>query len=205
MIIGNFEDYSKENLISMWLYVLIENTRVKTLLNSAGLSKYTSIGQTTINYRTELKKHINSIKEDLTEDFGFNPIKLIADPNAWVNNNILDTLKFGKTFSTDGEVVQISLSELLQLLRVIDYNCVPENNDFDFRKLNAFTDNTLLPFDYLISFIGGDKTGILTRYFKQTGTYGNMNLTFHYPDFCMSYKDLETKRMIKKNNTKVEL
>lgn len=195
-----FNDYSKENLIAMWLYVIIENTRVKMLLNSAGLSKYTSIGQTTINYRTELKRHINSIKEDLIGDFGFNPVKQIADPEAWVKNEILDTLKFGKIFPSDGEVVQISLSELLQLLRVIDYNCTLENNDFDFRKLNAFTDNTLLPFDYLISFIGGDRTGILTKYFKQTGLFGDMNLTFYYPNFCMSYKDLEIKRIKNKNN-----
>ena len=195
-----FKDYSKENLITLWLYVIIENTRVKMLLNSAGLSKYTSIGQTTINYRTELKRHINSIKEDLIEDFSFNPVKQIADPEAWVKNKILDTLKFGKIFPSNGEVVQISLSELLQLRSVIDYNWTPENNDFDFIKLNTFTDNTLLPFDYLISFIDGDRTGILNKYFKQTGSFGDINLTFYYPNFCMSYKDLEIKRLKNKNN-----
>lgn len=194
MSLAKFEDYSKENLIAMWLYVVLENNRVKMLLNSSGLSKYTSIGQTTINYRSELKKHINSLKEDLMEDFNFNPVKFIANPNEWIKNKTLDTLKFGKIFPTDGEVIQISLSELLQLLRVIDYVCIPETNDFNFQKLNAFTDNTLLPVDYIFEFLAGDKTGILNTYFKQVCTNGDRYITFNYPNFCMSYKDLETKR-----------
>ena len=85
MGLGKIEDYTKDNLIELYLFTANESQEIKQKLNSSGFTKYSTIGLAAINYRKELKKVMEYLRNDLFEDFNFNVVTNIEDPRVWLD------------------------------------------------------------------------------------------------------------------------
>lgn len=63
------QDYTEQNLKECIDFLNQEQTRVKNALNSSGFVKYSPMGILVREYRTNLKKLMFEMMEDLKEDF----------------------------------------------------------------------------------------------------------------------------------------
>lgn len=74
MGLAKIEDYTKDNLVELYLHIEEELARTKLGVNNSGFTKYSIFGSAVIKYRKELKCIRNQLVEDLIEDFGFGKI-----------------------------------------------------------------------------------------------------------------------------------
>lgn len=74
MGLAKIEDYTKDNLVELYLFLEEEIARTKIGVNDSGFTKYSVVGSAVLKYRKELKCIINQVVEDLIEDFGFGKI-----------------------------------------------------------------------------------------------------------------------------------
>ena len=81
MGLAKIEDYTKDNLVELYLHIEEELARTKFGANNSGFTKYSIFGSAVIKYRKELKCIRNQLAEDLIEDFGFNHFE--TDIQAW--------------------------------------------------------------------------------------------------------------------------
>lgn len=181
--LGQFEEYSKRNLIGMWLFATTEQLNIKQRLNDAGFSKYSSVGFITLNHRKELKKLASSIREDLYEDFDFDVTHFIQDPVKWIEYDILNTLVNGKEYKwlDDECCFDITWDELFQLFRVCLISINPNMisvDDFSKKVPSEF-----------ISSVFVNKVENIDKYFE----YG-YNLTFKYDNFNVDINHLNDAR-----------
>ena len=75
------EDYTKDNLVELYLFLEEELERTKIGANSSGFTKYSVVGSAVIKYRKELKYIRGQVANDLIEDFGF--VHFNTDIQAW--------------------------------------------------------------------------------------------------------------------------
>ena len=71
MGLAKIEDYTKDNLVDLYIWLDDEIKRTKLNTNASGFTKYSVIGPAVLKYRKELKYIITQVVEDLIEDFGF--------------------------------------------------------------------------------------------------------------------------------------
>ena len=89
MGLAKIEDYTKDNLVELYLFLEKEIARTKIGVNNSGFTKYSVVGSAVLKYRKELKYIINQVVEDLIEDFGFGKIsfqKEIEEYSAAMEN-----------------------------------------------------------------------------------------------------------------------
>lgn len=71
MGLAKIEDYTKDNLVDLYIWLDDEIKRTKLNTNTSGFTKYSVIGSAVLKYRKELKYIVTQVVEDLIEDFGF--------------------------------------------------------------------------------------------------------------------------------------
>ena len=79
MGLAKIEDYNKENLIDLYIWLDDEIQRTKLNVNTSGFTKYSIIGSAVLKYRKELKYIISHVTEDLIEDFGFGKVSFVKE------------------------------------------------------------------------------------------------------------------------------
>ncbi len=79
MGLAKIEDYTKNNLIELYVFVTEELQRTKNNANSSGFTKYSSVGSAVLRYRKELKVILEQVTIDLIEDFGFDKLQVNFD------------------------------------------------------------------------------------------------------------------------------
>lgn len=94
MGLEKIEDYTKDNLVDLYLHIEEELARTKICTNNSGFTKYSIFGSAVIKYRKELKYIRKQLAEDLIEDFGFNhfenDIKVWKEEKEKLKNNTND-------------------------------------------------------------------------------------------------------------------
>ena len=81
MGLAKIEDYTKDNLVELYLFLEKEIARTKIGVNNSGFTKYSVVGSAVLKYRKELKYIRGQVASDLIEDFGFVHFK--SDIQAW--------------------------------------------------------------------------------------------------------------------------
>ncbi len=85
MGLAKIEDYTKDNLVDLYIFVTEELQRTKIGANNSGFTKYSVVGSVVLRYRKELKVIREQVTNDLIEDFGFGKMQVHFDSmiQAW--------------------------------------------------------------------------------------------------------------------------
>lgn len=98
MGLAKIEDYTKDNLVELYIFVTDELQRTKIGTNNSGFTKYSVVGSVVLRYRKELKVIREQVTNDLIEDFGFGKMQVHFDSmiQAWkdakMKSEVTDTV-----------------------------------------------------------------------------------------------------------------
>ena len=116
-------NYSKNELLKHYIFALTMQQNVKKELNASGLTKYSSVGNITLDYRKKLKEQLNLLITDLKEDFDIDVIKLIGNPYIWIEFNIINILENGREFKIVNDEIQgLTVGLFMELINVVPLN-----------------------------------------------------------------------------------
>lgn len=94
MGLAKIEDYTKDNLVDLYIFVTEELQRTKIGANNSGFTKYSVVGSAVLRYRKELKVIREQVTDDLIEDFGFGKTQVHFDTEIrnWKSKNETDSV-----------------------------------------------------------------------------------------------------------------
>lgn len=120
MGLAKIEDYTKDNLVDLYIFVTEELQRTKIGANNSGFTKYSVVGSAVLRYRKELKVIREQVTDDLIEDFGFGKTQVHFDTEIrnWKDAKV-------KTEETDS--VDAVLKNSADAQRILNERKIGEN------------------------------------------------------------------------------